>query len=157
MRAALVVSGITLGILLLLFLQVALPYLMGSVGLLVVGIVDAVLYLELRHRRAERKRARTGNRVPGGPGDRRSVKRPFPDEIGVAIALVVFVIGLCVEGVALQPDTGSSRANLFVFVLGITITTVGYVILRAYGWRYGVWTQYDWTSESEKFDTTEDH
>ncbi len=153
MRPALVVGGITLGILGLLFLQFAIPYWMGPAGLVAVGVVDVALYLELRHRRAMRRRVRGGNPPAGGPVERHRLtqtKRPLREESLAAIGVVIFVLGLALEVIALHD--GSDPAMDFV-VLPVGEVMLGIAILTwwPYEWILG------WKSESENFDTTDDH
>ncbi len=154
LRAAGVVGGITLGILLLFLLQFAIPYWIGPAGLVVVGFVDAAIYLEARRRRALRKRARTSNRAVGGPVDRHPVthtKHPLEDEVVATIALIVFVVGFSMEGAVLQAKPGSLM-NFVLFQVGAVMMTIAAVMWWPYEWR-----PYDLRSESEKYDTTEDH
>lgn len=164
-QPALVVGGITLGILALFGLQFLIPYYMGPWGLVAVGLMDLAIFLELRHRRTVRRRQRKRGRGPPVPGDRRNVdrgRRPLEDEFVVAIAFVVFVIGYVVEGVGLGADAWSPDMNPILIVVGTVITIAAYVALRGTGWKYYGWGSGGWRygappSESEQYDTTDDH
>ncbi len=163
LHRALVVAGITLGILILLFLQFAVPYWIGALGLVLMGLVDVAIYLEIRHLRTVRRRAHTRFRK----GDRvantfvLNDKAPLKDAYAVAIAFVLFVTGLCVEGVGLGADASSSGSGLVPLGVGILLTTAAYVALVFYGWESGIgalgWGYSDMRTESEMYDTTEDH
>jgi len=165
LRPLLVVGGMTLGILILFGLQFLLPYILGPWGLVVVGLMDLAIFLELRHRRTVRRLRRERGRSPRIPGDRRSVDHhvhPLEDELLVAIAFVVFVIGYVVEGIGLGADAWSPGVNPVLVVVGTVITVAAYVALRGTGWTYYGWTSGGWRygtppSESEQYDTTDDH
>lgn len=158
---ALVLGGLTLGIFLLFVLQFAIPYLLGPVGLVVVVALDAGIFLALRHRKAVRRRLREREMVAMGLSDRRLAarhRRTINDEIVVAIAFVVFVIGFTLQGVGLGADSWSPQANLGLILMGLAITGIAYMVMISYGWRWEFYGgAYDLRSESEKFDTTEDH
>ncbi len=149
LRAGLVVVGFTLGILLLFFLQFAIPYWIGPVGLVVVGLVDAAIYLELRRRRAKRRRARKSKGAVGGTVTPR--RGPVKDEVVVTIGLIVFVLGFSIEGFALQANAGS-LGNFVLFRVGAATMTIACLMWSPYEWRF-----VDWRTESEKYDTTDDH
>ncbi|HYM41016.1 MAG TPA: hypothetical protein VEY12_12885 [Thermoplasmata archaeon] len=154
LRAALVVTGITLGILVLFFLQFALPYWLGPLGLAVAVFVDAAIYGELRHRHNKRRRARMGIRDLGGPADLHAAfhdRRPPKDEYVVTVAFLVFVVGISMEGVALQANSWSAT-YIILNEVGSALMLIASLIWWPYSWRF-----YDWRSESEKYDTTEDH
>lgn len=163
LHRALVVGGITLGILILLFLQFAVPYWIGALGLVVMGLLDVAIYLEIRHLRTLRRRAHT----PFRKGDRVAStfvlndKASLKDAYGVAIAFVVFVVGLCVEGVGLGADASSSGTGLVPLGIGILLATAGYATLMLYGWESGIgalgWGYSDLRTESEMYDTADDH
>ncbi len=148
-RAGLVVSGLTMAILLLVFLQFAAPYWLGLAGLIFVGFVDAAIYLEFRRRRAKRRRARIRRAAVG------SLATPqrghLKDELVATVALLVLVLGLAVEGIAFQ-GIHESLPHFILFQVGIALTLVACLMLWPYEWR-----MYDWRSESEKYDTTDDH
>ncbi len=151
LRAAVVVIGITLGILLLFFLQFAIPYWIGPVGLVVLGFVDAAIYLEMRRRRARRRRARVGHLVPRGRVDPSAVarrRRPLGEEFVATIGLLVFVVGISMWGVSLQ---GDPTGNVLLSLIGSVLLTIACGIWWPYQWRF-----YDWRTESEKYDTTDD-
>lgn len=149
LRAGLVVSGLTMAILLLFFLQFAVPYWIGPAGLVLVGLVDAAIYLELRRRRVKRRRARTSKRVVLGSATRN--KGPLKDEFVATVALLVLVVGLSIEGVALQGKPGS-LVNFVLLQVGAAMTFIACLMWWPYEWRF-----YDWRSESDKYDTTDDH
>ncbi len=138
-----------MAVLLLFFLQFALPYWIGPAGLVLVGLVDAAIFLEFRRRRAKRRRARTSKWAVGGSAIRH--KGPLKDEFVATVALLVLVVGLSIEGVALQGIHGS-LVHFVLFQVGIALTVVACLMLWPYEWRF-----YDWRSESEKYDTTDDH
>lgn len=154
LRAALLVVGITLGILLLFFLQFALPYWMGPTGLVLVGFVDAIVYLVLHHRRAARRRARLAQRMVTHAPMGRDVTRdeaPLRDELVIVIALLVFVVGFSIEGAILQVQMWS-LTDFLVFLGAGAIMVFAALLLWPYEWRF-----YDRRSESDKYDTTDDH
>lgn len=157
LRAAGLVGGLTLGILLLIFLQFALPYWMGLTGLIALGFVDAAIYLEVRHRRAVRNRASRDNRAVGPP-QRLAVtqaKRRFEDETVATVALLLFIVGFFVQGLSLRitnPAYPPATTNEILWWVGFAVVTIALLLLAPYRWR-----PYDWNSESEKYDTTEDH
>ena len=152
LRAALVVGGITLGILLLLFSHFALPYWIGPAGLVVVGIVDAVIILVVRHRRSVRRRAHAAPWTVGGPAAHHA--GPNQDEFVVTIALLCFVVGLSISGLTLQSllDHPGSAIDFVLFQVGVVVLVIGDILLWPYEWRL-----YDGRTESEKYDTTDDH
>ncbi len=151
LRASLFVGGLTLGILFLVFLQFAIPYWIGPAGLVVVVFVDTAIYLELRHRRAVRRRAHAGKRAVGRSATPR--KGPLKDEYVVTIGLLVFIVGFSIEGIGLQANPQSTTAFV-LFLVGGVITMVAALMWWPYEWKY----YYSmWTSESETYDTTDDH
>ncbi len=157
-RAALVVGSITLGILLLLALQFVVPYWLGTAGLLVVGLLDAAIYLELRHHRAVRQRARAGHRPSGNLGGRYPAvmtAHPVKDENVATIALLVFIVGLFVQGLGLRiinPAYPPATTNDLLWWGGYAVVNIAFLMLSPIRWR-----RYDLRSESEKYDTTDDH
>lgn len=163
LHRALVVSGITIGILLLLFLQFAIPYWLGPLGLGVVGLLDLAIYLEARHLRTLRRRAHTRYRK----GDRAGTvlvardKGPAKEALAVAVLFVLFVVGLWIEGVGLGADTSSRGVSLGALIVGMVLTAAAYSVLMLYGWESGIgalgWGYSDMRTESEKYDTTDDH
>ena len=158
MRAALVVGNITLGIFLLFVLQFAVPYWLGPAGLVVVGLLDAATYLELRRRRAIRLHARAGHRPTGGPVGLRPVAESahhLKDETVATVALLVFIVGFFIEGLGLRvidPAYPPATTNDILWLAGSAVVMIALLMLRPYEWR-----RYDLRSESEKFDTTDDH
>lgn len=164
LHRALVVGGITLGILLLLFLQFAVPYFFGPIGLFVIGLVDATIYLEFRHHRTVRRERRMRGRNVSGPGygiKAVHYKRHLENDVGVTIALLVFVLGLCIEGVGLGADASSNGTGFVPLLLGTLLTFAAYCTLLYYGWASGIgylgWGHVDMRTESELWDTTDDH
>ncbi len=166
LHRALVVGGITLGALFLLFLQLAVPSFFGPIGLFVIGLVDATIYLEFHHHRTvQRKlRMRSGNVL--GPENRIKAvhyKRHLEIEFRVTIALLVFVLGLCLEGVGLGADASSNGTGFVPLLLGTLLTIAAYSTLLYYGWASGIgylgWGFVDTAmrTESELWDTTDDH
>ena len=158
MRATLVVTGITLGILLLFVLQFAIPYWMGPAGLIVVGVVDAAIFLGMRHRRTLRQRARAGHQA-GGPADRRPAIQPkhrVGDEIVVVVALLVFIIGIYVQGLGLRvinPAYLPAVTNAVLYWLGYAVVSIAFLLfLGTYKW--GLYSR---TPDLETYDTTDDH
>ncbi len=150
LRAALAVGGITLGILLLFVVQFAIPYWMGLAGLIVVGFLDAAVYLDLRHRRALR-RARIGVRPPGGPVESHrlaQIERRRREESFAAVGVIVLVVGFTLAVIALQPNSGP--------LMGFVLFPVGEAML---GIAIFMWWPYEWILgwQSEGFDTTDDH
>ncbi len=164
LHRALVVGGITLGVLLLLVLQFAVPSFFGPMGLFVIGLVDATIYLEFRHHRTVRRELRMRDRNVSGPEHRIKAvrsKRHVGDEFGVTIALLVFVLGLCLEGVGLGAYSSSNGTGFVPLVLGTLLTVAAYSTLLYYGWASGIgclgWGYVDMRTESELWDTTDDH
>ncbi len=157
MREALVVGNITLSIFLLFVLQFVVPYWLGPAGLLVVGFLDAAIYLALRNRRAIRQHARAGHRA-GGPLGRRPVAKTaylVKDETVATVALLVFIVGFFVQGLGLRvtnPAYPPSTTNDVLWWAGYAVVMIALLMLSPYRWR-----RYDLRSESEKYDTTGDH
>ncbi len=158
MREALVVGGITLGILLLFVLQFVVPYWLGTAGLLVVAFLDAGIYLELRHRRAIRQRARARHRSGGSAEGRNPVARNarvVKDETVATVALLVFIVGFFVQGLGLRitnPAYPPSTTNDALWWGGYAVVMIAFLMLSPFKWH-----RYDLRSESEKYDTTYDH
>ncbi len=156
-RAALVVSGITLGILLVFALQFVVPYWLGTAGLLVVGLLDAAIYLELRHRRAIRQRAREGHRPSGSLVGRRpaaKTARLMKDETVATVALVVFILGFFVQGLGLRvinPAYPPTTTNDALWWGGFAVVQVAFLMMWPFRWH-----RYDLRSESEMYHTTDD-
>ena len=150
---ALVVTGITIGILFLFFVQFAIPYLIGPIGLVVVAFLDLSIYLWLRHRRIARKRPRKYSHVIWGPVDRRyAVKRhdALQKEIAATFVFGAFLLGLYMLGVALRVESLWLSTNIDLYLLGSIMTAIAL--------RFSMGYRYAWiVPESEKFDTTEDH
>lgn len=163
LHRALVVGGITIGILILLFLQFAIPYWIGPLGLVGVGLLDLAVYLEVRHLRTLRRRAHTRYRK----GDRVATvlitrdQAPAKEALAVAVVFVLFVVGLWIEGVGLGADVSSRGAGLAALLVGMVLSAAAYFLLMLYGWESGIgalgWGYSDMRTESEKYDTTEDH
>lgn len=155
MHPALVVSGITLGILTLFGIQFAIPYFLGPWGLVVVGVLDLLLFLELRRRRSRRTRPRKSGRIVFGTVDRRYVshaKRPLEAELVATFAFAVFLVAIYALGVGIRFESLAVSPNLDLYIAGSILTTLAWVILRRWSS-----TERALESESEKYDTTEDH
>ncbi len=163
LHRALVVGGITIGILLLLFLQFAIPFWTGPLGLLAVVLLDLAICLELRRLRTLRRRAHTrfrkGDRVPTVLLNQD--QGPLKEALAVAVVFVLFVVGLLIEGAGLGTDISSRGAGLGLLVVGIVLTSAAYYVLMLYGWESGIgalgFGYTDMRTESEKYDTTDDH
>ncbi len=149
LREGLVVSGLTMAVLLLAFLQLALPYWFGPAGLVLIGLLDAAIYLEFRRRRAKRRRVRASTRAVGRSAANH--KGPLKDEFVATAALLVLALGLSIEGMAVQGIHGS-LPYLILFQGGAALTLIACLMLWPYEWRF-----YDWRAESDKYDTTDDH
>ena len=156
-RIALVVSGITVGVLALFGLQFVIPYFLGPLGVLIVVALDAVIYLEFRHRKAMHRRPRMIHRFnPGARGPSLATgKRPVHDEVLATLGLFALLIGSYLAGTGLRYETVWNGTEVLVYFVGTAITsiTLAGLIYMVYPYPTGLRMR----TESEAFDTTDDH
>lgn len=150
---AVVVAGITLGILLLFSLHFAIPYLLGPLGLVAVVLLDVLIYLWIRRRRLVRKRPWKYSHIVWGPVDRRYVSRAphqLEAEFAATFLFVAFLLGIYVIGTAIRVESWWIAPDVDLYVFGSIMTSLAFRILLVY-------RADPLQSESEKFDTTKDH
>ncbi len=149
------VGGITLGILVLFGVQFLIPYVLGPWGLIVVLVLDLLLFLVLRPGRARRKPSRSVTRITWGPVDRRYVshdKHPLETEVAATFLFAAFLVVIYAVGVGIRVDSLVLSPNLLLYLVGSLMTTFAWLVLRLW---HGANRSLE--SESEKYDTTEDH
>ena len=150
---ALVVGGITIGILSLLFLQFAIPYFVGPFGLVVVGLLDLTIVISVRNRRLARKRSQRLPVIRWGPVDPRYVlhrRNRLGTEMAASAVLALFIAVVYAVGVAVRVEYWWIARDLTLYAVGSILTSIG--IWFTFGFEWG-----RLPSESELFDTTEDH
>lgn len=152
---ALVVGGLTLGILMLFVLQFAAPYYGGLWGLVLIVILDLLIILEVRLRKTTPPRPLKKSRIVWGPVDPRyisHVKHPLELEVALTFVVItamvgIYVLGTVFQGVSLGPDFDFNLNTVgVVMILMATWVLRGFLIQSAV-----------LKSESEKYDTTDDH
>ncbi len=158
LRIALVVIGITVGILALFALQFLIPYFFGPAGLLIVVGLDLGTYLGVRHRKVRRMDSRNVGRSGRAPADGRSVPHahgPVQDATLATLALFAFLVGCYLVGTSLRFESAWVSTNLALYFLGTVLTaiTLGGLTYMVYPYP----TALRMRSESEVYDTTEDH
>lgn len=142
-----VIVGGTLGIFVLLLLQVFLPFELGLAGLVAVAAMDLILFLVYRHRRVVR-------RVPPGYllGMRERDRQRLAARRASAMArktagtvlVVLCVLGLYAGGWIIRAEAMANESGLGLYFLGATMSLIGggLVILifdnyygSTWGWR----------------------
>ncbi len=139
---ALVILVGTLGIFVLLLLQVFLPFELGLEGLVAVAALDLSLFLAYRHRRVVR-------RVPPGyllgmrESDRQrlAARRAAANakKIAGTVVVVLFVLGLYAAGLVIRWEAMASGSGLGFYFLGASVSLIaGILILVIFNDYYAV-------------------
>jgi len=148
--SAFLLIALILGAFAFLVLQVGVPLLLGPVGLLIVLGFDLGLAIEIRVRK---RRRRPHPRVVFRPiekGWRVRRRDAFDREIAAGFVLGVFLLVVYAIGLAIRVEFWWINQQFALYVVGTAMTT-----LVLWVWR-GIRID-SWISESEKFDTVEDH
>ena len=125
---AVVVVGGTLGIFVLLLLQVFLPFELGLEGLVAVAAVDLILFLAYRHRRVVR-RVPPGYLLGMGERDRQRLAarraKARSRKIAGTVLVVLFVVGLYAAGWIIRAEAMANGSGLGLYFLGATMSLIG--------------------------------
>ena len=134
--------------------QFLIPYALGLAGLILVGLLDLIIYLALRRRARVRKRPRRYPHVEFGPVDRRYVVRrkkgTAEEEVAAGFLLATFAVLVYVIGFAVRVEYWWVSPDVVLYILGSAMTTAALYIVRMF-------LTESVPSESDLFDTTEDH
>lgn len=153
---AVVIVGGTLGIFVLLLLQVFLPFELGLGGLVAVAALDLILFLAYRHRRVVR-------RVPPGylPGMRERDRQRLAArranagarKIAGTALVVLFVLGIYTAGWIIRAEAMANGSGLGPYFLGASMSLIGGgLIILIFNDYYG--TKWGW--RAIQLESTED-
>ncbi len=156
---AFLVTGLILGTFAYLVLIAILPFLFGPWALVVAGLVGAeILLAHHRHLR----HARTGTRIVWGrPAKGSAVRRPRDRTEAYVVGtflIVVFALVVYSVGTWIRFTTWAPTVDFPWYVVGLVLTRLGIAILFSLGVWIFPFSHMGWLpSESELFDTTDDH
>lgn len=157
--AALFIAAVGLGFVGLLALQVLVPLVLGPAGLLLIVSFDLSLILAFHHAHRHPARPRYPH-VTFGPVDKRYRARrrdAVESDFVATYAVIVFLLLLYAVGVALRVEYLAVDSDFALYLAGGVITTIADLLLAPYWGQFVPWGYWALQSESELFDTVEDH
>lgn len=149
--SVLVLTGFVVAAFVLLLLQIGLPLLLGPGGLLLVVVLDVGLYVSIRRNRI--RRTRPPSRIVWGRVRKEwRVRRrdALETQIAVGFVLGAFLAVVYAVGVAIRIEYWWINPNIPLYIVGSVITFLAFEVMLGLG-------PDRWQTESERFDTTEDH
>ena len=156
---AFLLAALILGTFAYLVLVLILPFIFGLWALLIAVFVAAeILYAHHRHRRKPRKKSLIVWDPPvKGPAMGRPWDKLEAWVVGTFL-FIVFAVVVWTVGIGVQVTNFGSAVNLPVYLTGVVLVRLALAMLFAKGvWGLGTRMGPGIPTESERYDTTEDH